>query len=97
MLEWSWRIENQVSIIAGSWSDEEGWEEIFKSLIGCRIEDITLFGRLPELSVALEGGKYVVSFMTSDGQPSWAVLKRPDHEEKYASLHVQDGKVVEEL
>lgn len=65
MLEWSWRIENSTSILGGSWSDAEDWDMLFKSLIGQTVREISVFGRLPELALALSGEKYIVSFMTA--------------------------------
>jgi hypothetical protein len=96
MLEWSWRIESQTSIIGGSWSDEEGWQTLFNSLLGRTVLDISVFGRLPELSLVLSGEKYVLSFMTAEGQPSWSVLKRVADHSQVPSLCVVDGKLVVE-
>lgn len=70
MIEWSWRIETGTSIVGGSWSDEKDWESEFGSLIGRTVEDVGLHGRLPELTIALSGGRYVSSFMTAEGQPA---------------------------
>lgn len=94
MIEWSWRIENQTAILGGSWSDAEGWETLFKSVIGHTVCDIKLFGRLPELSVALSGEKYLVSFMTADGQPAWTLLKRHDNLADIPSLSVAKGSLI---
>ncbi|WP_244480406.1 hypothetical protein [Rhizobium sp. Root1220] len=94
MLEWSWRIENRTSILGGSWSDEEGWDTLFKSLMGQTVQDISVFGRLPELSLALSGEKYVVSFMTAEGQPAWSILRRTGSDDQSPSLSVADGKIV---
>lgn len=76
MIEWSWRIEDENSILCGSWSDEEKWDEVFSSLIGRTVKELSLFGRLPELSIALSGGIYVSSFMTAEGQPAWTIFDR---------------------
>ncbi|WP_426131900.1 hypothetical protein [Pararhizobium sp. PWRC1-1] len=96
MLEWSWRIENQTSILGSSWSDEEGWEALFNSLIGQTVRDLSMFGRLPELSLALSDEKYVVSFMTSEGQPAWTLFRRSDKDAQNPSLSVVDGMVIAE-
>lgn len=93
MIEWSWRIENENAILCGSWSDEGEWETYFQSLVGRSVEDISLSGRLPELSVSLCGNRHVSSFMTSDGQPAWAILDR----KAGRTLHVEDGRICEEL
>ena len=94
MMEWSWRIENQTTILGGSWSDEKGWETIFKSMIGQTVSEITLFGRLPELSITLSGDRYLVSFMTADGQPAWTLFRRGDDGTNFPSISVADGVIV---
>lgn len=93
MIEWSWRIEDENAILCGSWSDEEEWEMFFQSLVGHSVEDISLSGRLPELSVSISGNRYVSSFMTCDGQPAWAILDR----NAGRTLHVEDGRICEEF
>ncbi|CVI55074.1 hypothetical protein CFBP4996_06680 [Agrobacterium leguminum] len=95
MIEWSWRIESEDAIVCGSWSDEEGWEEIFQSLIGRDVQCAALFGRLPELSIALAGGLYVVSFMTAEGQPGWTIFDRCSAHQQSSWIEVRDGKVCE--
>ncbi|WP_244477526.1 MULTISPECIES: hypothetical protein [unclassified Rhizobium] len=96
MIEWSWRIENDDSILCGSWSDEENWDEIFRSLIGRKVQDISVFGRLPELAIALTGGRHVTSFMTADGQPAWAVFDRSVDPSQAGCASVRDGEIYEE-
>jgi hypothetical protein len=95
MIEWSWRIETEKAIVAGSWSDETKLEDILNSLVGLRIENVNFFGHLPELLIELEGGLYVSSFMTSDGQPAWTLFERSEDGKKLSSLSVSEGRVVE--
>jgi hypothetical protein len=97
MIEWSWRIENENSIVCGSWSDEDGWKEIFRSLIGRDVRNVSLFGRLPELSIELAGGHCIASFMTADGQPGWTIFDRCTEHPKSAWIEVRDGKICETL
>ncbi|MBW8321188.1 MAG: hypothetical protein K0M47_18165 [Rhizobium sp.] len=94
MIEWSWRIESERAILCGSWSDEEGWAEVFHSLVGRTVEDVTIHGRLPELSIALAGGLYVASFMTAEGQPVWTVFDNQG--ERVRWLSVEDGEICED-
>jgi hypothetical protein len=90
MIEWSWRIERPRSILVGSWSSERRWPSIFRRLIGCEVTQVDFTGSLPEISLSLSNGLRVVSFMTADGQPSWALIaRRPD----LGSLCVQRGKL----
>lgn len=90
MVEWSWRIENKSSILGGSWSSERRWPSLFKRLVGSKVKSVELCGRLPEIAVELANGLRVVSFMTADGQPSWAVI---EHKPPNGSLSVKRGKL----
>lgn len=91
MIEWSWRIEDAASIVCGSWSDEELWSPTFDRLKGARVADVQLFGRLPEISVELTNGMFVTSFMTSEGDPVWALLDRRGPEA--ATISVRQGRL----
>jgi hypothetical protein len=92
MIEWSWRIEESVSIICGSCTGKERWRPTLDLLLGATVVDISLFGRLPEISLHLSNGLFVVSFMTDEGDPEWALLDRR-HAERVRSLSVRDGQL----
>ncbi len=91
MIEWSWRISDSNSILAGSWSDECEWEACLHELIGSTVEEAELFGELPEILLRLSCGKRIASFMTSDGQPGWALISRKP---RIGTLCVKDGALV---
>jgi hypothetical protein len=94
MIEWSWRIENGVEIVCGSFSEEEVWPEAFEGLHGRVVTDVQVFGRLPELYVSLEGDVHVASFMTAGGEPAWALI---DHRPKgLRTIHILSGAIAEE-
>lgn len=76
MIQWSWRIENDRSILCGSWSDEELWQPNFARLLGQRVIDVKAFGRLPEVQLSLSDGFHVASFMTAEGDPEWTLFDR---------------------
>jgi hypothetical protein len=91
MIEWSWRIEGKRRIWCGSWSDEKRWPRTFARVQGARVASASLFGRLPEISLGLSNGLYVVSMMTAGGDPAWALIK---HEQEDAtSIHVRAGRL----
>jgi hypothetical protein len=95
-VEWSWRIEDNTSILCGSWSEEELWEPSFARLRGARIKGCRLFGRLPEIELSAENGIHFVSFSTTDGQPQWHLVDRragPDcwFTVREGKLHLGDG------
>lgn len=93
MIEWSWRIERPKSILCGSWSDERRWPKALAQLVGARVSAVECVGHLPEIRVSLNNGLRVLSFMTAEGQPQWAiVLRRP----KYYSVHVSRGRLIME-
>jgi len=93
MIAWSWRIEDRASIICGSWSDEDLWQPTFDKLLGRRITDIAIFGRLPEILVSLSDDLYVLSFMTAEGQPEWSLFDRRQGETRW--LHCPNGQLSE--
>lgn len=76
MIEWSWRIEDGLSIACGSWSEENLWASTFARLVGRTVEDFATFGRVPEIMLSLEGDLCVASFMTAEGDPAWALFDR---------------------
>jgi hypothetical protein len=94
MIEWSWRIEDRSSIICGSWSDEELWQPAFETLLNKQVLGVSIFGRLPEISISLSGDLFVSSFMTSDGQPAWALFDRRQAEISWVKSC--GGEIVEE-
>lgn len=95
MVEWSWRIEDATTILCGSWSEEERWEPVFARLIGQKVEDIFLHGRLPELGVDFSGGTRLLTFMTAEDQPAWTLFR--NHSDRDPdSLFVSNGAVVNE-
>lgn len=90
MIEWSWRIERPRSIMGGSWSEENYWPSFFSQLVGTKVVKADVFGVLPEIMVWLDNGLRVASFMTADGQPSWALIGRIP---VIGSLYVKRGKL----
>ena len=90
MIEWSWRIERPKSILGGSWSSQKSWPGMFQKLRGSTVTDIRLFCALPEVCVSLSNGMRVSSFMTSDGQPAWALIARTP---KLGNLCVRRGSL----
>lgn len=95
MIEWSWRIEGPRSILCGSWSDEQEWIDVFDSLIGRKVTDVALYGRLSEVTLALEGERFITSFMTAEGQPAWTIFQRSGNGRSPTSISVIDGHVEE--
>jgi hypothetical protein len=95
MIEWSWRFEGRRSILCGSWSDEERWPRALACLTWASVAGASLFGRLPEIDVALTGGLHVVSLMTAQGDPAWTLFDRRDGEARW--IGVRSGRLLAEL
>jgi hypothetical protein len=94
MIEWSWRIEGDNSILCGSSSDDVLWEPIFFDLKGATAVDLQLFWQIPEIAIRLSNGHAIVSFMTADGDPQWTLFDRSSKPDRW--LRVRDGNVLEE-
>jgi hypothetical protein len=95
-VEWSWLVEDDATILAGSWSEEALWEPSFARLRGARLESLKLFGRLLEVELSTDQGVRFVSFSTTDGQPQWHHVDRritPAHwfTVQNGRLHLGDG------
>ena len=90
MIEWSWRIERPRSVLGGSWSSEGRWPSMFQQLLGNRVEAVEFFGVLPEIAVSFSNSLRVVSFMTTEGQPSWSLIA---HSPALGSLGVRRGRL----
>ena len=91
-IEWSWRIENERSIVCGSWSEENIWEQSFALIRNTRLSALDTFSRLPELDLAFENQHHLLSFSTADGQPDWFIIDRRSQEP--ITLMVDDGQLV---
>jgi hypothetical protein len=91
MIEWSWRIEGKRRIWCGSWSDGERWPRAFSRLEGATVASVSLYGRLPEICLSLSNGLHVLSMMTAEGDPSWALIRQA--EAKRTSISVQAGRL----
>ena len=88
MIEWSWRIEGQRSIIVGSFDTNKIMDNKIKTIIDRKVEKIAVIGKLPELYIQLSGNRWLHSFATEAGQPQWGVIFRNE-----GCLKVMRGKV----
>ena len=63
---------------------------MFKRLIESEVQRVEFQGPLPEIFLCFSNGLRVASFMTAEGQPSWAlIVRRPS----LGSLSVKRGKL----
>ena len=96
-IAWSWRIEGKRRIWCGSWSDGERWPRAFARLQNASVAAVTLVGRLPEIDLTLANGLHLVSMMTAEGDPSWALTKRVDGASLSMAVRAGRGHVDEKL
>lgn len=94
MIEADWRIEDACTIVCGSGSDEELWEQTFATLIGKHVVNMATFGRLPEILVSLSDGFHVASFSTLEGDPEWTLFDR--RSTAPITVHCRSGAIIEE-
>jgi hypothetical protein len=91
MVEWSWRIEGKRRIWCGSWSDRARWPKALSQLLHSKVTSVSLFGRLPELEITLSNGLHLLSMMTREGDPEWALFNRQG--EHGVALCVKAGRL----
>jgi len=91
MIEWSWRIEGKRRIWCGSWSDDEKILPYLQKLLGRRVTSVASFGRLPEIEMSFSGGLHLLSMMTAEGDPGWALFDRRGT--RQASMSVRLGRL----
>lgn len=61
----------------GLWgSDENLWSPTFALLLGRTVQDLAMFGHLPEVVLSLAGDLRLASFMTAEGDPAWTLFDR---------------------
>lgn len=87
-IEWSWRIQDQTSVVLGTFSSDEKLDAAPGLLQGAVIREISFFGVLPEVEVLLDSGLRLLSFATQEGDPEWAIRVHD------TSLHVRGGQLV---
>ena len=88
MIEWSWRLESNKSIITGSFDTKKKMGNELNKLIGKSIKEISIFGRIPEICVNINQNRWLCSYATEKGQPEWAILFK-----KKGYLEVKKGKI----
>lgn len=93
-IEWSWRVEGKRRIWCGSWSDQNRWQRCFDKIVGQTITDVRLVGRLAEIDCTFSNGLHLVSAMTAEGDPAWAIRHRVNGGSEYFFTRV--GKLLRE-
>jgi len=91
-IEWSWRIEEEHSILVGSFNNDEEIESVKGLLTGQSIESVELFGEIPELCITFSSGRRLLSFATTNGGPEWSVRSNGTTVHFEAGRFVYEGK-----
>ena len=92
MIEWSWRIEDQDSVLCGSFSERPVQDRAFSLIKNCSVATLSLFGRLPEIDIGFDNGLHVLSFMTAEGPPAWTLFDRRGKAVRW--ICVEGGRLV---
>ena len=72
-IEWSWRLENNNTIVLGSWSDDDIINKIKSLLKGQIINRVSFFSRLKEIEIQTKDNYWLLSFATAEGDPEWSL------------------------
>jgi hypothetical protein len=96
MIEWSWRIEGKRLIWCGSWSDGARWPRAFRRIESASVASLSLSGTLPEIELCLSNGLRLLSMMTAEGNPAWALTSNDPKVSSSAfvrvgRLHIEDS------
>ena len=91
MVEWGWRIEGKRRIWCGSCSDRARWPKVLSRLLHSKVTSISLLGRLPEIDIGLSNGLHILSMMTRESDPEWALFNRQG--EHGVTLYVKAGRL----
>ena len=91
----TWRIEDGTAILAGSAGEETEWPPIFDRLLGRRITDVMLQGRIPELVIDLDDGCRLQTFADYGETPDWTIAERVADGSWGLHLHWEAGALKE--
>jgi len=74
LLEWCWRFESEREVVFGAFDSHPVIETGLAGLMGSRVVDIRLEGRLPELVFELSSGLWLRTFAPLGGDPRWTIF-----------------------
>lgn len=72
-IEWDWRVEYQNRILFGSSHTGSSIADRLKGLEGTMIQDVELWGAVPEILVHLSDSSRLRSASMVNGQPEWSI------------------------
>lgn len=90
-LGFTWRIEDGVTVLAGSNTEEERWPLVFERLRGSKVIDVILQGRIPELILDLDNGCRLQTFGDYGENSDWAIAERVADGSAGLHLHWEAG------
>ena len=71
--EWDWRVEDSTSVLFGSSNSRPKIEKGISALQGTKIENIAVFGPVPELVINFSNGQCLRSMVMVSGDPQWNI------------------------
>jgi hypothetical protein len=89
-----WRVESGSEVLFGTLNSNQEIERGILSLLGTKIERLSIVGRVPELEIQFSNGYCLRSMVMVSGQPEWAIrLPSGDWLDTIGSLlSVGDGR-----
>lgn len=94
-LGWTWRIEDGTTILAGSYGEEKDWPPVFERLLGRKVTDVMLQGRIPELVLDLDNGYRLQTFADYGESADWTIAERVADGSAGLHLHWEAGALKE--
>ena len=73
MIEWSWRFEDQSSILLGSFDEDEKIDKFPEMVVGKTIKKVSFFSRLKEVEIQFLDELWLLTFSTNEGDPGWSI------------------------
>jgi|GEM_PF-5229697 len=89
---YDWRIERENLILCSRDCEKELRHTICKNLKNFKITEVSVFGRIPELSVGFSNDVWLATFGLSKGDPDWSVT----FNEQSITVFAEQGKLVTE-
>ncbi len=76
--EWDWRLESDKKIIYGSSNSMPEIAKHISQLVNLKVKEITVEGRVPELSIQFDNGFVLRSMSMVTGDPQWDIRLQDD-------------------
>jgi DUF3027 family protein len=92
-VEWDWRVEEGTAVLYGSSNSGPKIEKGISTLQGTNIENVSVVGSVPELTINFSNGQCLRSMVMVSGDPQWNIrlLDGSWLSCEHGRLHAGDG------